>query len=386
MKKFNFNMKELKDLPPPANGKYEIYRDTVNPYLFCRVNPKSRVLFYQRQIDGKKVQINIDKVANTTVKLARDRVEELNGQKVKGVNIAMAARGVRNEITVGEMYEMYRDRKGKVSKDLVKKWEGHLAKPLKNKRMSEVDIDFAQHVFDKIAKKGPVMANRCAAYAGAIWNFAIYRKGFKGINVWKVERYKEHSRKSKRFYAKDVKPLLEVFATLRPNPNLLFTLVLLSGRRIGECRKARWADIDLETGAWTFFNKKDDEPTIHMLPDYLITRLVAHRNAVHANKKASPFIFAAPTKQGYYTEYMKSWATVRKANPAWATLRTNDLRGSHGTLLRESGVDLDVVSQQLAHSDIKTTVDHYVEHTGSAMKDTADQLMKDLGITEDSSD
>ena len=62
-------------------------------------------------------------------------------------------------------------------------------------------------------------------------------------------------------------------------------------------------------------------------------------------------------------------------------IHLHDLRHSYATLLRQSGVKIETISELLGHSDIKTTYDFYIGTDTQAADDAADRIGTVIGLT-----
>jgi hypothetical protein len=102
-KKFIFGKKSLNDLPIPDKGKRYTRGDLQNQYLFVRVTPSAKTFFWQRTVKGKQHTVTISKFPAINADQARDRVDEITADYVKGTDVQAEIRADRQEMTLGEL-------------------------------------------------------------------------------------------------------------------------------------------------------------------------------------------------------------------------------------------------------------------------------------------
>jgi integrase len=150
-------------------------------------------------------------------------------------------------------------------------------------------------------------------------------------------------------------------------PRELFWFLLLTGRSRGISSKARWVDLDLETGEWQASTRAkgagaDSESEVVPLPAVLVDRLVAWRNHLTEKHegKLPVWVFPGRDPAKPLAEPKNAWAAVCKAAKI-KNLTMPDLRRTMSSWAQEVNVSVAAISKQLGHADISTTLKHYTE-------------------------
>lgn len=120
--------------------------------------------------------------------------------------------------------------------------------------------------------------------------------------------------------------------------------------RPGELRAAKWADIDLEAGLWTYTPPKTRNQTQleHVIP--LPTQAVAILRDLHAHSGHSPYVFKSIGKEGHLSE-SAILSALRRMGYAKDEMSGHGFRAMARTILDEQlGYRLELIEQQLAHA------------------------------------
>ena len=170
-----------------------------------------------------------------------------------------------------------------------------------------------------------------------------------------------------------------------------------AGLRWGEVAGLRWRDVDIEAGRlrvgaslvwvtspWFLKEPKRRSRRIVDLPTWAIGALTAqqarqaeHRAAAGDAWTEHDFVFTtatgAPLHQSNY--WRDVWRPLlKRAGLTDTGIKRHGLRHTHGTLLREAGVELDVLRDRLGHSAIGTTADTYGHITAKLRRGPADKI------------
>src|SRR5438034_1373280 len=106
--KFQFSKKAIDALPAPRNGQRAYFYDRSIRGLAVAVSPlgKKTYILY-RKIAGRPERVTIGPCADLSVEQARKRAEEMNGAIALGANPAAKRRTVRDEMSLGELFETF---------------------------------------------------------------------------------------------------------------------------------------------------------------------------------------------------------------------------------------------------------------------------------------
>lgn len=202
----------------------------------------------------------------------------------------------------------------------------------------------------------------------------------------KVDAPKVPQRHVDAMTKEEVLAFVKAIETLPLRQRLMYTLLLTTGVRRGECFGLQWGDVDLANGV--LFVQRNvtnahgkgiaiGEPKTDMgrrsLP--LTTKVVEmlKQYRVQENPTDNVFLFHAadslykPQDPTYITKYMRKFMK-RMGLPA---MSPHDLRHTCATLLLQSGADIRSVQDILGHANASTTLNFYVRSDVETMRSSA---------------
>ena len=143
----------------------------------------------------------------------------------------------------------------------------------------------------------------------------------------------------------------------------LLTVLYRAGLRIGECLALLPKDLDPDQGTLRVLHGKGDKARVVGLDPgawAVVQRWLDRRTTLGIG--AWKPVFCTLTGGTIKTAYVRG-LTKRLARKAGVTKRANphSLRHTHASELRQEGVDVGIISKQLGHSSIVTTV-RYLDH------------------------
>ena len=310
--RFQFTEARIKALPLPK--KRIRFHDTKTVGLCLRVTPKGVKTFcVYRWSDSKPTESNIGRSGAVSLEQARQIAMEKMGRLAKGEDIQASKRAIREETTLGELFNSFLELYAKPRKRSWREDEGLWNRyfvPLRNRRLSAITPGDVQAVHAKIGRDhGQGAANRAHSLLRKMFNFARTR-GWKGDNpAVGVLRFKERTRE--RFM--DGEELRQFFAALQTEPDRMardfFLLALLTGARRSNTLAMRWDDIDLARGLWRIPGEKskNGEDLVVILAPQVVD-LLASRKAL-AN--GSPWVLpSAGSKTGHFVEPKCAWRRI----------------------------------------------------------------------------
>lgn len=186
-----------------------------------------------------------------------------------------------------------------------------------------------------------------------------------------------------------------VLSDLADSPYLLPIMLCISaGLRRGEALGLRWSDIDLDARTATIDRqvvisdrdivckslKTECSARTVPLPETLIPTLKEHKKKQTAQKltagllyKDQGFVCADEAGSPMRPDIVSRAAKIA-IDRAAAGLTLHDLRHTYATLLRQSGVPIEVISSLLGHADVSTTYSFYVGEDDTAKKKAAAKI------------
>jgi hypothetical protein len=107
----NFTKQTILALPIPPHGKRAYYRDSRTRGLTLAITDRgTRSFIFYRKIDGRPERILIGRFEDLSIEQARNRAAELNSAIAQGRNPADGRRSLREEMTLGQLYDDYLER------------------------------------------------------------------------------------------------------------------------------------------------------------------------------------------------------------------------------------------------------------------------------------
>lgn len=151
----------------------------------------------------------------------------------------------------------------------------------------------------------------------------------------------------------------------------LMLFALYTGLRRSSVFRMKWCDVDLVKQTYTLKNQKNGKITTI----YMSTKAVEILQRLTRPRQYDALIF--PGLNGRERVNIDTlWARVKKDAGIRPHFRFHDLRHNFATMLREEGVDLEVVSKMLSHSSI--TVTQRYAHIKDRRLQSAAQAVDDM--------
>ena len=405
--KISFTKKVLDKLPLPPLGKRVDYFDTSTNHLTLRVShvgTKAFVLY--RKIDGVAERLTLGRYPTMTIDQARRMVAQHNGSIAVGQNPAEQKRSLRQESTLGEVFDRYMVEYAKPRK---KSWEideqrynVHLVH-WQNKKLSAIKKQHVQKLLTHIAenqrfiegvdKLGRRKVKRVGGKGASNQILRLLRKVFNQAIDWGWEgdnpctRIKEYKSKSRdRYLEGDELP--KFFEALAEEPNTTardyILASLLTGARRTNVLKMRWEQINLERREWLIPETKNGES--QRLP--LISAMLTLLNDRKVEADGSEWVFPSHGSTGHLTNPDKTWkrvlarAGIEDVRGTWL----HDLRRSMGSWQANTGASLSVIGKSLNHKNVNTTAIYArlaIDPVRESMEKAAGAMFEAGGIKKD---
>lgn len=399
---FKFTKTTLAALPTPAKGKRVTLKDTEVKGLILIVTATGHKSFYLRK--------NINKVTEriligTYPDLPIDEARKIAMQKLssiaQGIDLVGEKRRLRQEMTLGELYEEYMERYSKVYK---KSWiydQREITKFLSHwfrRKLSDIRKADIRHLHETIHKKnGLYQANRMLERIRAMYNKAI-EWDWEGINPTQgIKKYKEKSRD--RFILPEEMPHFMHAINMEENETArdFFKILLLTGARKTNTLMMRWDQINWELKSWRIPDSKNGEVLVLPLVDKAIEILRERQKVTE-----SEWVFCGEDVDKHYRDPKRAWrkALQRATISLWLTdpqlkaiidalklridemlfsgllfnqikvhakargiklpvglmsIRLHDVRRTLGSYQAISGTSLQIIGQSLGHKSLQST-------------------------------
>lgn len=279
----------------------------------------------------------------------------------------------------------------------------HLIPALGKVRLAQLTTQHVQALY--AAKLAAGLAPRTVRNIHATLRCALNEAielGIIHLNVAKRAKLPRVPRTERPIYtAEQVQTLLDAAAGNRLEA--LYILVITTGMREGELFALRWRDVDLDAaalyvrqnvqrvlgqGAVMFEPKTEGGKRRVELSDLAVDALRAHRTRQLAERMAATpgtwhdrdLVFATGrgnpwAPQNFHLQQYKP--LIARAGLPY--IHFHDLRHTAATLMRESGVDILVVSQQLGHASVAITLGLYGHVRPAARRQGAEAMDRLFG-------
>lgn len=348
----------LAGLVAPAAGKRVVVYDTETPKLAMRMTHTGvRAFYVVKRMGGAMVWLKLGTFPDMTCEQARNEAGKVLGEFAKGENPAAVKRAVKAELTFGEAFDDFLERKRKRDgtpisdktkrdyKDLLRLYlDG-----IKGKKLSAIERNEIKAIHAKTTKKSAAQADRVVAVVSAVFTFMLAQERFSGQNpATRIQKNPAPSRD--RFLQAD--ELTPFFKALSESSNEImrdfFLLALLTGARRANVSAMRWSDIDLAAGVWRIAKTKNGTPQTVTLSPEAVTVLESRKAG------GGEFVFPGEGATKHIVEPKKAWATLLKA-AGIENLRIHDLRRTLGSWQARTGASLPIIGKSLNHKTHQAT-------------------------------
>lgn len=361
----------VKGLAPP-DGKRDIklYDNLVRGFAIRVTEAGARSFMLNYIVDGRERRITIGSYPAWSVAAARDRAALLRRKADAGEDPAEERTAARNQKTMRELWERYRDEVSafkalSTQRDELSMWTKIIIPALGSRGLQTLSIEDVEKLHRSVAERAPVRANRVLASVRHAFNKAN-RWSWMSINPANgVKRSAEVPRDRYLSRAETKRFIKALDARSQSSSTLALRFILLTGCRKGEALKADWSQFDLEARVWVKPSSHTKQRRTHRVPLSDGAMLVLAKA-----KKSFSSQFVFPSRDGgHLTDIKKTFAAI--CNDAeLENFRVHDLRHSFASILASGGHSLTVIGQMLGHTQAGTTL-RYSHLFDDALRDAA---------------
>ncbi len=389
--KFNFTDNRLSKIKPVLSNSRAYFYDAQTPGLRLQVTSNG-MLTFQFQARSKQHQKTVTRTIGrypaTSIREAREQAAKLLVEVNSGIDVEESARSIREEETLGTMFERFIEEHSKPHKRTWKedlsRYRLYIEAPLGNKRISwftpervrkwhrQITEQSSQRHDGSISK---ATANHALKLLSVVFN--TMRPGHPNPCSG-VKKFRETSR-DRFLKPEEIGRFFE--ALNHPDaPEDFRAYVMLSlftGARRNNVLAMRWNDIDLKQGVWVVpaeASKNGQAMTVPLVTEAV--ELLRRRRA----KTSSLFVLASPlSKTGHLVEPKRAWKTLLR-RAGLQDVKIHDLRRTLGSYMTISGSNTVAVGKALGHKSLQSTAVYARMHTDpvKAGMQTAVALMQRL--------
>ncbi len=415
-RKFSFTDNRLEGWEPDPDREVFLY-DADKPNLVLRISPTGSKVFYFHRTDRrtrKTAKVKIGPLSEWTVKLARDRVDILNGE-TSGSGGAVPKAERPSAITLGMAFRAYMDERFSKKFRSVDQNESlyrlYIA-PHAHVLMDELTYEVVNAIHQGVARGrgiddrrvklrrsgGKYAANRVLTVLSAVCTYHLKKHkltGKRGNPCRDVERFDEAPRRQclrgdevQRFIdAIDIfKREHCVYRHTRPGRGWVkgapienrialaevLLVALVTGQRRGAVAKMKWRDLHLgNEPTWTIppEDDKTKDTKIVTLHHRIVALLKDRRSRIDGE-----FVFPGARGAKRVVDPRKVFRKILEiagiTNPR---LVPHSLRATFVTTGINSGKNQTAISKAVGHANIRTT-EHYAALAGADCRKVADDI------------
>jgi integrase len=334
--------------------RYDLYDDGARG-LVVTVRPEgSKVFYLVRKIGGRVVRYRLARTDEINVEKARKQATILLGEIASGKNPAEKRGAVRAEMTLGELWELFKERraaKRSLATDKTR-YNLHLKSWARRKLSAIRRADVAALLAKITADSGAIAANRTRALLHTMFEVGI--EGGLEIQNPVAGTTRNPERSKQRYLQPDELRRFwqALLAEADSDTREFLQLLLLTGVRSGTLTSAQWNDIDLKDAVWHIppESMKAGKPLDLPLASRTLKILTERAKLVTPEAR---FVFpSARTESGHLaTVPREGWMRVlTRAKVSGVT--PHDLRRTHATYGLAAGIPIEVLGKALGHTPI----------------------------------
>jgi integrase len=344
--------KRLIDATPfPANGQVFIRDDALRGFAL-RLTSGQKTFIVEKRLHKRLYRVTIGHYGAYTVEQARQKAHAIIQAIFEGKDPAQERRERRQELTWGELTELYLERHAPRKRTA---WNDRnmlhrYFEAWQHRRLSSLTRRDVASLHSEIGASAKYAANRVVALVRKMYNLAGVWGVSRGENpAMGIELFPEEKRD--RFVQPHELPRLFEALNKEPNPYVktAFLVALLTGARRGEVLAMHWDDLNLEQAIWRIPHTKANRPHYIPLPQPVMAIL---HGLPHLH--GCPYVFPGRDGKGHLVNIAKAWTRIRE-RAGLTDVRIHDLRRTLGSWLAVDGASLSLIGRALNHTQVSTT-------------------------------
>lgn len=381
MKHTKLTDRYVQSITAPADGRSEDWhRDTELTGFAVRVRESGKRVFYlEYKRAGRTRRLRIGSYPSITVTQARKLAKQATGQVAAGNDPAADKQNELKAPTVRELVVYFFEKEVDKKKPQTLKKYREQANRFILPHLGGLKVDAVRKRDVQAVMRAmvgtPIQANRVLALTRRLFNVAIAHEAVDRNPCAGVEKFREEGR-TDYLDPDEVTRLWDVLAEEENQDGADFIrLLLLTGARSSEVRRARWDAFNLDAGIW--MKPRTDTKTGTTERCRLGSDTIAVLSVLKERRATnSPFIFQSPTLERHQPrhDFAKPWIRVRKAAGV-ERIRLHDLRHTFASHLVSSGHTLPTVGALLGHKQAQTTM-RYAHLMDGALQDALESVGK----------
>ena len=358
---------KLTDLTLRAMQSEGTLIDTVVPGLLLRVRAsgaKSWSLRYRKA--GRRRRVTIGAYPGVRLAAARKAARGFLAKVANGGDPAAEKRKERQAETFGEVAQDFLryhaiEKREKTRHEYERIIRHDLLPRWKNRKVKAITRADVMSLLDKIRhdRKSPVQANRTRALISLLFKFALERQLVEFSPCQGMAKAFTETPRDRKLSDSEVKEFWQACEPEGPVVSALFRVLLLTGQRSGETRKAKWTDI--ADGVWIIPPENSKNGLQHRVP--LPTQAAAILEELKLWTGSETYVFASPSNRSAGPIKWMSHAVERVRRRCGSAFTIHDLRRTAASGMAKLGVDRVTLAKVLNHksegSNVTAIYDRY---------------------------
>ncbi len=340
---------------------------------FCfraKVNGAWRTLFLDCKFDDSLP----DALVKTAMLEAKSRAAELTARRNRGENVFETAKVIATEPSLEDLFSYYKsehlEKSGRRVKDNQNNFNRWFVKRNLHKKMANLYSHDDASRLHKQMEKTPGSANRAMQLGRAMFNFGVKTRFLTRTDnpFAAISLYPENERD--RVLSDDEAGKLILAISDAPYSHCqertladMIMLWLLTGVRKTVVLRMRWSEVDEQVWLWKIpaENMKGRKSQEILLGPAEIEILTTRKAMLMEESDTfSDFVFPSEkSASGHIEDPGNAWESLRE-RLGLGDLWIHDLRRSLASAMANTGANVAVVKQALAHTDERTTMRAYI--------------------------
>jgi integrase len=364
--KINFTDNQLRKLAHDGSNKRLYFYDAGQAGLSLCITPTGTKSFQLQAWDktrGKSIAKTLGKYPAMAINQARQIAAELLASVNSGIDVIEAAKAIKNEDTLAEIFIRWLEIHAKPHKKTwgedVRCYHRYIEEPMSHKQLSWFTTEKVRKWHSDITKlnkqRGSGMlsgttANRALALLSTVFNQMTPErqnpcKGVKMFREQSRDRFLQPAELQRFFEALEAP---DTPASIRD----YLLLSIYTGARRSNIMQMQWVDLDFDQHLWKIPASQSKNSEVMTVP--LVEPALLILNARKAVTR-SVFVFDSKlSASGHMEEPKKAWQTLLK-KAKLADIRLHDLRRTMGSYQTMTGASSTIVGKTLGHKSQAAT-------------------------------
>jgi len=330
--------------------------DELKTGLVLRVSKAgSKTFVFRYRVNGTSKRYTIGKYPMVSLSKARTMADELYiqaKQEIDPQKEKMLSRR-REIITISDLAESYKERhlptlKKSTQEDYKRRIDNFIVSSIGNIEIQELSRVHIIEFLEEIAEEAPIQSNRVRAILSSMCSFGMKKALCEFNPVSTVKPLGEENTRDRVYSEKEIIELWKAFELENTPFQQVFKMLLITGQRLGETRRMKWADINNDT--WIIPEEETKAKRTHYVPlSEFALELLEEMKEINSD---SDYVFQSPAKVNEPIGWLQHSAVrVSKASKV-SDFRIHDLRRTSASFMAKMGVNRTVLGKVLNHKGL----------------------------------